>query len=436
MSKFTCKIDLKETSDKNHLLFEIYGNEEYGLNHTIMNAIRRTLLSSIETYAFRTTYEKSDIVIEKNETSLHNEFILDRIGLTPLYLDPKLVQDNPLKYLFVLNVKHDNSKPVTLITAKDFNIYELKSTITKTADYMNAMITKVDKSNYDLSKTVLDKVKAEIFRPYEGKYYCLLHELKSTNSVDNVQELVLYGSPSVSISKEDARWQGVSCATYSYKINDELCKTIIEEKLQRAELPDEQHEDFRKDLFLKEGQRYYHRDNNDNAYWYNFDIESQHFLNAKELFIRANEIILYTLDTFKEELENVLNEDEKSLIHFKYNNDDKKKSIVNMIVEMPVIIQINSVWHGFDDTVSSIIQSHISNKMINDTSPLNLIGYKRTHPLEDKYIFTMSFNPNHNLGGVDIDEKTRTSALVQELSQACNELTGIFDTIIKAGMGL
>ena len=66
MSTFTCEIDVNaDKSNKNHLLFEIKGNEEYGLNRTIINAIRRTLLSSIDTYAFRTTYENSDIVIEK-----------------------------------------------------------------------------------------------------------------------------------------------------------------------------------------------------------------------------------------------------------------------------------------------------------------------------------------------------------------------------------
>jgi len=436
MSKFTCDINVNEKSDKNHLLFEIHGNESYGMNRTIVNAIRRTLLSSIETYAFRTKYEKSDIVIEKNETSLHNEFILDRVGLIPLYIDPKLIENNPLKYLFELTVKHDNSKPITLITAGDFDIYEIKKTVTETANYQNGMITKIDKSNYDMDKKVSDKIKSEIFRPYKGKYYCLLHELKSTNSEDNVQELVLYGSPSVSIAKEDARWQGVSCATYSYKIDEEMFKQIREEKLSREELPEEEHESFRKDLFLKEGQRYFHRDNNGEPYWYNFDIESQHFLNAKELFIRANEIIIGSLEVFKEELENVLDEEIKSLIQFKYHNSEEKKSVVNMIVEMPAVIQINNIWHGFEDTLGSIIQSHISNHMINETSPLNVIGYKRTHPLEDKYQFTMSFNPKHILGGVDTDEKTRTSALVQEISQACDELSGIFGEIIKSGMGI
>ncbi len=187
---------------------------------------------------------------------------------------------------------------------------------------------------------------------------------------------------------------------------------------------------------MKEGQRYFHRDNNGEPYWFNFDIESQHFLNAKELFIRANEIIIYSLTEFKDELQNVLDEDKKSMIQFKYHNNKEKKSIVNMIVEMKPVILINNIWHGFDDTLGSIIQAHISNHMINETSALNVIGYKRTHPLEEKYLFTMSFNPNHILGGVDADEKTRTSALVQELSQACDELSEIFGEIIKSGMGI
>ena len=435
MSQFTCEINVKDGSDKNHVMFEILGNKEYGLNRTIVNAIRRTLLSSIDTYAFRTEYENSDIVIEKNNTSLHNEFILDRLGMLPLYIDPNLVKNNPRKYLFVLNVKNDNSKPITLITAENFDIYEIKKSVTESADYQNGMVNDIDKNNYEKTP-VSDKIKKEIFRPYDGKYYCLLHELKSTNSSENIQELVLYGSPSVSIAKENARWQGVSCATYSYKIDEELWDKIKKEKLSRADIPEEKYEDFIKDLFLKEGQRYYHRDNNGESYWYNFDIESQHFLNAKELFIRSNEILIDSLNIFKEELEFVLDPDKQSLIHFKYNNTDNKKSVVQMIVEMPAIIQIDNIWCGFDDTLGSILQSHISNHMINETSPLNVIGYKRTHPLEDKYLFTMSFNTKHNLGGVDIDEKTKTSALVQELSQACDELSNLFSEIINKSNGI
>ena len=103
MSEFTCDITVKSNSD-NRLELDIKGNNEYGLDKTIVNAIRRTLLSSIETYAFRTDYEKPGIKSEINNTSLHNEYILDRIGLIPLYLDTKLIEDNPLKYLLLENL--------------------------------------------------------------------------------------------------------------------------------------------------------------------------------------------------------------------------------------------------------------------------------------------------------------------------------------------
>jgi len=414
------------------ILFDIQGNEEYGLHRTIVNAIRRTLLSTIETYAFR----NNDIVVEKNETSLHNEFILDRIGLIPLYIDPKLIQDNPLKYLFVLKVMHDNSKPITLITAKDFDIYELKNTITKSSEYINGQITTVNKDNYDMNKPVSDMKKEEIFRPYQydkKSYYCLLHELKSTNSDTEVQELIIYGSPSVSIAKEDARFQGVSCATFSYKIDPKLFDKIWKEKVKINNIQKEDIEDYVKDLELKESQRYYHRDINAEPYWYNFAIESQHYLNAKELFIRSNEIIIDSLVAFKDELSKILDEDEKKLLQIIYHSDEKKKNIVNMIVEMPCVIQINNIWHGFDDTLGSIIQAHMSNKMINEKSILNLVGYKRTHPLEDKYLFTMSFNPKHHLGNPDTEEKTKSSAIIQVFSECCDELISIFGEIVKSG---
>ena len=193
---------------------------------------------------------------------------------------------------------------------------------------------------------------------------------------------------------------------------------------------------FTNEFVIREGPRYFHRDKHGEAYWYNFDIESQHYLNAKDLFIRANEIIIDSLEGFKEELSKILDEDEKKLLQIIYHSDEKKKFVVNMIVEMPCVIQINNIWHGFDDTLGSIIQAHISNKMINETSILNLVGYKRTHPLEDKYLFTMSFNPKHHLGNLDTEEKTKTASIIDVFSQCCDELISIFNTIMIAGSGI
>ena len=422
MSDFNCEIVKKKTSIDNRLELDIKGNEEYGLDKTIINAIRRTLLSSIETYAFRTNYENPDIKIEVNNTSLHNEFILDRIGLIPLYLDSKLIEDNPLKYLFVLDFVHNNSDPVTLITANMFKVYELDSTIMKSADYQAGLIKTVDRGNY--SKEVSEQVKKDIFRPFQDKYYSIITETKSTNSVDNIQKLVLYGSPSVSIAKEDARWQSVCCAAYSFKINSDLVAKVLQEKISLKN--PENIEEFKKDFEISQGPRYYHRDQNGEPYYYNFDIESQHYLNPNELFIRANEIIIESLEGFTEFLDKIVEGEDVPYIKFTYNKG-VKNNVINMLIDMPPVITHKVEWHGFDDTLGSIIQAHISNKLIIDGSVLNMCGYKRTHPLENSMLFTLSMNNSD-----DLEEKEKTNKIIQVFKDCCGELKNIYETIIKS----
>jgi len=421
---FTCEI--KQSSSDNKLQFEILGNPEYGFEKTIVNAIRRTLLSSIDTYAFRTDYDNPDIIIETNNTSLHNEFILDRVGLIPLYMDPiNSPINNPLKYLFVLNFKHDNSNPISIITAANFNIYELDKNIMNSSDYENGLINTINKDNYNLKKPLPDDLKKEIFRPFQDKYYSIIIETKSTNSDENIQELILYGSPSVSIAKEDARWQAVSCATYSYKIDESLLKQIIQDKILMDNIIDI--DQFKKEFEISNGQRYFHRDNHGEPYWYNFVIEGQHFLNNKELFIKANEIIIQSLNDFKGELDKLLL-DEDTPIHITFNKNDAKNNVINMLIELQYVIEDKKIFYGFDDTLGSIIQAHISRYMIDDKSVLNCCGYKRTHPLENKILFTMSMNNTDS----SIDEQTKKKSVIEVFDNCCDELINIFNTIISS----
>ena len=54
-------------------------------NSSFVNCLRRIIISNIETVGFRTEdYEESDIKIIENTSSLHNEFLLHRIGLIPI----------------------------------------------------------------------------------------------------------------------------------------------------------------------------------------------------------------------------------------------------------------------------------------------------------------------------------------------------------------
>ena len=67
-------IELLSSKNQNSIEFDIKGTSDEGLNVSIVNGIRRTLLSTIPTVGFRTEIDDSNIIIEKNTTSLHNEF--------------------------------------------------------------------------------------------------------------------------------------------------------------------------------------------------------------------------------------------------------------------------------------------------------------------------------------------------------------------------
>ena len=107
MSQFTIEFDAIQ-HNMNELSFIMKGNNEYGLDKSIINSIRRTLLSDIPTVAFRTDDDsQKDIIIHTNNTPLHNEFLSHRISMIPLYIDHKTFHKS---YLFQLKVKHDQNE--------------------------------------------------------------------------------------------------------------------------------------------------------------------------------------------------------------------------------------------------------------------------------------------------------------------------------------
>ena len=110
------KIQINYTDDQkqseNNITFDIKGEKDKGLNKSIINSLRRVLLSSIPSVGFRTEMENSDIKILKNTTPLHNEFISHRIGMIPLYIDPKNYKKD---YLFKLKVESSSEVPLVKV---------------------------------------------------------------------------------------------------------------------------------------------------------------------------------------------------------------------------------------------------------------------------------------------------------------------------------
>ena len=83
-----------------------------GVNVSLANAIRRTMLSDIPQVVFRTTpYDKNKATIIANTSRFNNEIIKQRLSCIPIFI--KNVNEFPLKK-FYLEVNVENNTDTIL----------------------------------------------------------------------------------------------------------------------------------------------------------------------------------------------------------------------------------------------------------------------------------------------------------------------------------
>lgn len=397
--------------ENEELCFKIIGDDEYGLDKSLVNAIRRTLLNDIPNIAFKTNENsENDITIVENNGQLHNEMLLDRISLIPLYINTKKYMKN---YLFELKVEHDNNDVFKFVTSNDFNIYPLKSEIQNKIDNLddddvideelNELINSNNYENYDTKNPLPQKKKDEIFRPFEfknKKNYCLITELKSTNDENLKQKIHLYGIPSLSSGEKNAKFQAVSCSTYSFLKDEDLINHIVQERIKLENIEEENKEKFTQKLLLSESEKYYFRDSNNEPNKYNFRVKSQHYMDSPTLFKNSITIIIEKLDYLKISFLKLLQNKDTSIL------SEKKNDYV-----------YNFTIYNEGHTIGNLIQSHIARRSISDDSILQLAGYKKIHPLEESLRLTVSINPSNKISKENDVKKYQSivNFLIQEL---------------------
>lgn len=400
LKKFQPKISEVE-SVNGELRFVLSGDDDYGFDKSLANAIRRVLLTDIPTVGFNLSPdgEGNDLTMTVNNSSLHNEMLLHRIALMPLYINPINYMKN---HLFMCKVKHDSVEPFKFITMNDIEIYPLKSGFQERIDHyfddsydmspedervLKEQLSTVNIENYDLEKPLSQKKKDEIYRPYEfrgNNHYCLVTELKTTNTEDTYQEIQFYGSPSVGFGYQDAKFQGVSQATYSFKIDDKMVDEVLKSKLSQEGISEDERESYERKFKLRESERYFHRDKTGEANSYDFAIKSNHYFQSDALFKMSVDILLQKCENLKLEFIQFIKEESSRV-----SIDNDKEYIYRYEVE------------GESHTLGNLIQSHMMRYCISDSSIINLIGYKKPHPLEDKIVFIVSMNKSHKLASAD-----------------------------------
>ena len=414
---FGVKILKSKESDKRNSIFDLVGDVNYGLDKSIVNGIRRTLLTDINTIAIN----EDDIAINTNHGGLHNEFLKHRISLIPLYIDPK---DYHRQYLFVLKVKVSDDEPLVKVTADKFNIYKLKPENErlyqkqKDMEYINddenlllKLSNGVDTSYYNLDHPISDTDKKKIFRPFvfnKTENYFSITELKNTNSVEENEEIELYCIPSIGTSREHSRFNNLPTVTYSFKRDKKQFERVVADKLVIEKIKPANTESFTRSLELSEGERYYFRDARNEPYHYIFKLTSNHYYPSEIVFVQATELLIGRFMDIVDNLRKIISKPDESRFSIERLKRDTTFKIV-MLRE--------------DDTTGNMIQAQAVNHHLNSKSYIELVGYKKPHPLTDLIFMNIMVKPN------SYSEDQKKTEIIQFLITVVDDIIEILKKI-------
>jgi DNA-directed RNA polymerase alpha subunit len=373
------KIQLPEISqineNKNILSFRIAK-----CNVSIINAIRRTLISDIPVVAFKTephndiNDELSSVIIYENTTSFTNEILKQRLACIPVHI--KDYDKTPLNNLVVyLDIENDTDT-LKFITTEDFKIMDTTT-------------------NRELS----EDIKKKIFPPSKmTKEYILFSRLKPTIS-KNIpgQKLKFQAKLFVSTAKESGQFN--VCCTAAYKNTEDNIKqteawSVEEEKLEKLMLSPVEIDNKKKNWYIHDSKRYYKEDS------FDFKVETIGIYTNEQLIKKSCEVLNISLIQFQKKMEEDLFEIIPDVISVKNSFDIKLT--------------------GYSYTIGKVIEYLLHEMYFKKQKILSYVGFIKKHPHDDYSIIRVVF----------ADEDKSNIDNIKSLIYSCvDKARQIFDSI-------
>jgi DNA-directed RNA polymerase subunit L len=346
-----------------------------GVNVSLANALRRTIISNIKTVVFRTTpYEENKCSIIVNTSRLNNEILKQRLSCIPIHIkDPSF----PLKdYVVEVNVTN-NTDTIIYVTTEDFKIKNIN-----TNEYLGEKETREIFPRDDLSNNFIDFVR---LRPR------ISDEIKG-------EQLHFISEFSVGTPKEDSMFNVVSVCSYGYTLDLVAIEEELTKKAQKwkdeGKTKDEI-EFYRKDWKLLEGQRITKKDS------FDFIIET---VGVYE----NNELVKLGCDIMKDMLEKL-----KTIIE---TNEIQITPSISTIANSYDVLLEND-----DYTLGKALEYAMYTKFFESTKTLSYCGYNKDHPHNPDSILRVSYK----------ETISDTSIVKQNMLECIEELKIIFSSIKK-----
>jgi len=363
------QVELNSRHNDEMLMFTLSG-----VNVSLANAIRRTILSDIPLVVFRTTpYEQNMATITANTSRLNNEVLKQRLSCIPIHI--KNVEEFPLKN-YQLEVNVENITDTTMfVTTENFVIKDVNT-----------------------GKPISESKNREIFpaNDYTGYFIDFVRLRPKLSDELSGEKIQLTCEFSIGTAKEDGMFNAVSTCSYGFTIDTVAQEAILEKYKQtwKDEGKTKEEVDFEaKNWRLLDGLRVTRKDS------FDFIIQSIGIYDNVELVHKACEILIDKMQ-FQDTL---IEKDELKI----------EKSQNTMSNSFDIILE------NEDYTIGKVLEYFLYTKFY-ETKILTFCGFKKMHPHDSYSIIRVAYKD-----AVDI------STIKGHLKECIGESIQVFTKIKK-----
>lgn len=352
-----------------------------GVNVSVANAIRRTLLSDIPIIVFKTSpYEESKAKVIANTSRLNDQIILQRLSCVPIHLPIALDEDSDSmniykNYLLELNVEN-LTDTMMYVTTEHFKIKD-KTT----------------------NKYLSESATREIFPPddYTGYFIEFLRlRPKISNEIPG-EKINLTCEFSIGTAKDDGMFNVVSTASYGCSVDVEKQQNEIAKKVQTWKDEGKKEDQIKfeiKNWEYLEGKRVIKADS------FDFVLQSVGIYTNHDLLLISCRLII-------KRLQNLYNSIEKDEVKMEPSKNTLKNSFDITLVDD-------------DYTIGKVIEYALNDKFYKGNKTLTYCGYLKPHPHDPDSIIRIAYAESVELATVKLN-----------LVESVQDATNIFKKIMK-----
>ena len=363
----------------------------------VPNAIRRTILSHIDTLVFRGfPHEENNIDIIKNSTKFNNEYLKQRISCIPIFNDNDVNFENFLQtYQIIIQEENNSQEQLHITTDSAFlKIKDIRTQEFKPPEFVKKYFPP---------------------DPISGEYIliCILYPNYNPSNEEN-EKLHIVAKLDKGTAHENACWNVVHHCAYE-NVRDEV---KIQDIASKIEDPLKKN-----DFLLLDAQR--------------VCIQNEYKMSLESLGIFTNEAIVhkaceYILQCFRKMFSNMRNQQQhpETIVSYDKNATHMTSNHGSLHQKMQGSLDHYFSLHKEDDFFVFKLQQddYTIGKMVETyffelyEKEISFVGFKKKHPTEPEAFIYIKFKNKHSENDVIV----KMTMLIEKLIQMINTIQTYF----------